>query len=150
MKIAIISDTHGHIEDRVLEVFRGAEAIFHAGDIGSFRVIEVLSSIAPVYGVSGNMDGMEIRRRFPAKDLVEFGGHSFYLIHEPRLLDIDPGAAGVDSVIFGHTHSPLIERRDGVLFINPGSASLPRYKRPPTVICCEMEGGRLVPSLITL
>ena len=150
MKIGIISDTHGRLAEKVLDVLDGIDVIFHAGDIGSLSVVDALESVAPVFGVCGNMDGIEIAKRFPRRDLVELAGECFYIIHEPYLLDIDPKTAGVDCVIFGHTHIPLIEKRDGVLFINPGSASVPKYKNPPTVAVCEIKEGSLKPSILSL
>ncbi len=149
-KIGILSDTHGRMPAKALDVFKEADAIFHAGDIGSLSIIEALESIGPVYAVSGNMDGSEIRRRFPRKDLIEIGRYCFYLIHEPHLLDIEPATAGVHCVVFGHTHVPFKEERDGVLFINPGSASLPGYKNPPTVALCSLDRQGIKAEIVSL
>ncbi len=150
MNIAVLSDTHGNLSEKALDVIKGADSIFHAGDIGSLWIVEALESIAPVFAVSGNMDTTEIRRRFPRKDFIELDGCCFYLIHEPYLLDIDPAAAGVDCVVFGHTHRPLIDERDGVLFVNPGSVSLPGYKNPPTLALLRIDDHKIKPQIVTL
>ena len=150
MKIGILSDTHGRLPAKALDVLKEADAIFHAGDIGSLSVIEALETIGPVHAVSGNMDGNEIRRRFPRKDVIEIDKYCFYLIHEPHLLDIDPATAGVHCVIFGHTHVPFKEERDGVLFINPGSVSLPGYRNPPTLALCSLDLHGIKAEIVSL
>jgi len=150
MKIGIISDTHGRLSGKVLELFSGVEAIFHAGDIGSPKVIDALEELAPVYAVRGNMDYGPLATRFPRKEFVELDDLFFHIIHEPHLLDIDPAAAGIDCVIFGHTHEPYCKEKDGVLFINPGSASLPRYGQSPSVACCTIDGKIITPKIYPL
>ncbi len=150
MKIGIISDTHGRLSDKVLELFKGAEAIFHAGDIGSPKVIEALEELAPVYAVSGNMDFGTLAERFPRKDYIELDGLFFHIMHEPYLLDIDPAAAGIDCVIFGHTHEPFCQERQGVLFINPGSATFPKRGNSPSVACCNIKDKKITPVIYTL
>ncbi len=149
MKIGILSDTHGRLPSRVLDLFDDVDLIFHAGDIGSLEVIEALESLAPVHAVSGNMDGGTISRRFPRKDMIEAGKMCFYLVHEPYNIDIDPVAASVNCVIFGHTHQVTIEEKGSVLFLNPGSVCLPR-RGPATVIKCLLSGNRLKPEIMTL
>ena len=150
MKIGIISDTHGSLPQKVLTLFKGVKAIFHAGDIGSFSVIEDLADIAPVYAVAGNMDRGALAKRFPKTDLIELNDFCVYMIHELYLLDIDPATAGVNCVIFGHTHTPHIEEKGGVLFVNPGSASIPRFGQSPSVMVCHVKGKDLHPTLLKL
>lgn len=148
MKIGIISDTHGSLPQKVFGLFEGVKAIFHAGDIGSFSVIEDLADIAPVYAVAGNMDRGALAKRFPKTDLIEIDDFCIYMVHEPYLLDIDPVAAGINCVIFGHTHAAHIEKKEGVLFLNPGSASIPRFGQRPSVMVCHMDGKDIRPVLL--
>ncbi len=132
-KIGIISDTHGVLPDGCAEIFQGCQAILHAGDIGEIGILDQLGAIAPVTAVRGNMDFGRAFQHLSRREMVQVGGVSFYLIHEPFLLDIDPGQAGVDCVVFGHTHMPTAEKRDDLWFINPGSASRPKQGMAPTV-----------------
>ena len=150
MKIGVISDTHGVLPEGVLDLFQGADAILHAGDIGPLEIVKELEAAAPVRAVCGNMDYGKVARLYPRTDMFELGGLYFYLMHEPYLLDIDPRAAGVSCVVFGHTHIPTAEEKDGVLFFNPGSASRPKWGRAPTVGMLEIEGGRLKAEIIEL
>ncbi len=151
MKIGIISDTHGNLPEKALELFKGVDAILHAGDIGSTSVIGELEQIAKVFAVAGNMDGAVIRQHFPRKDFIDLDIISLYLIHEPYLLDIEPKAAGIDMVVFGHTHTPYIEKKDGVLFLNPGSVSMPRLGEKPSVMLCDIDENKNVqPKIIYL
>ncbi len=150
MKIGIISDTHGRLSEKVFEHFKGVEAIFHAGDIGSISIIEGLKKIAPVHAVSGNMDRGSLAKRFPKTKLVDLNGFWIYMIHELFLIDVDPDAAGINCVIFGHTHTPHIEKKEGILFINPGSAGVPRLGQRPTVMVCHINGKDMRPILLEL
>ncbi len=150
MKIGIISDTHGRLSDKCKDIFKQVDVIFHAGDIGSLSVIEELEQIAPVYAVCGNMDFGEIAKKYPRTDLIEINNLYFFLMHEPFRLNIDPKAAGVNCVIFGHTHIPEVQEKDGIFYINPGSASLPKWGRNPTVALCDIKGRDIKVDIVEL
>jgi putative phosphoesterase len=132
--IGVVSDTHGLLRPEVLSALAESqphlELILHAGDVGSVAVIDALSTVAPVRAVRGNVDGPPLSRQLPETDLVEVAGVSLYLIHDLARLDLEPVAAGVGAVIFGHSHAPASYRRDGVLFFNPGSAGPRRFDLP--------------------
>ena len=138
--IGVISDTHGLIRPEAVQALRGANLIIHAGDIGKAEVIEALKSIAPVVAIRGNNDKGRWARRFPETAVVEVGKIRIYIIHNVKELEIDPSAAGFCVVISGHSHRPLVLRRGGVLFLNPGSAGPRRFKLPVAVARLRVRG----------
>lgn len=129
MTIALISDTHGLLRPEVAERLAGVDLILHMGDVGKPAVLAGLEAIAPVRAVRGNVDFGELAR-LPATDAVEVYGANAYLLHNLAELDIDPKAAGVDLVLFGHTHAPHDEIKDGVRYVNPGSIGPRRFDLP--------------------
>jgi putative phosphoesterase len=133
-RIGVISDTHGELPDSVLEVFRGVDAIVHAGDCGTGDVVEALEALAPVTAVCGNCDvGGGIL--LPMAANVELGGVRVIVAHRDRDLggSLDPVRAGARVAIIGHSHIAGVGERDGVLWVNPGSPSFPRNGEPPSV-----------------
>jgi uncharacterized protein len=131
--IGLISDTHGLIRPEALDALRDSDLIIHCGDVGDPAVLYVLRSIAPVRAVRGNNDIGAWARSLPAYDVVEIDSHKIYVLHNLSELHLDPDAAGFTAVVSGHSHKPLIEKRHGILFINPGSAGPRRFKLPTTV-----------------
>ena len=129
----VISDTHGLIRPEALRALQGVELILHAGDVGAPEVLTALGTIAPVFPVRGNMDREDWARDLPKTRTVEVGGYSLYLLHDLHGLDLDPAAAGFRVVISGHSHQPAALERNGVFFLNPGSAGPRRFKLPVSV-----------------
>ncbi|RPJ11503.1 MAG: metallophosphoesterase [Desulfobacteraceae bacterium] len=148
--MGIISDTHGRITESALNALAGSELIIHAGDIGEKDVLEKLKSIAPVFPVKGNMDKGAWARGIPGSETVNHGCVSLYILHDISRIDLDPAASGFSAVIFGHTHKPFIDRQNGVLFVNPGSATQPRSNHPPSVALLTVTGGFLEARLVIL
>ena len=145
--VGIISDTHGHLPPEVAEAFAGVDLIIHAGDIGNNEVLEALRAIAPVHAVRGNMDG-GWAHDLPVTEVVEVGEVLIYVLHDAYLLNLDPAAAGFVAVINGHTHRAAVEKRKGVLFLNPGSAS--PHSSSGTVALLRIRGTSLVPEVVEL
>ena len=141
MKIGLISDTHGLVRPEALQALAGVDHIIHAGDIGGADVIEALSGIAPVDVVRGNNDKDPWGAKLPAWLALEFEGVSIHVLHDVKEMDVDPAAAGFRVVIAGHSHKPVVAERDGVLFVNPGSAGPRRFSLPVTVGYLIVEGG---------
>ncbi len=133
MKIGLISDTHGLLRPEALDALAGVERIIHAGDIGGPEVIETLRAIAPVHAVRGNNDKGAWAKELPPWLALEFEGVGIHVLHDVNELDLEPAAAGFHVVIAGHSHKPLIKERDGVLFVNPGSAGPRRFTLPVTI-----------------
>jgi putative phosphoesterase len=133
MLIGVISDTHGLMRPEALAALRGVEHILHAGDVGDVAILDALREIAPVTAIRGNVDVSGACAKLPATDVVELGGHLFYLVHSVHDLDINPKAAGVAMVVSGHSHKAKVEVKDGVIYFNPGSVGPRRFSLPVTV-----------------
>lgn len=129
-RIGLISDTHGLLRPEALAFLQGSDFIVHGGDIGSPDILEQLGRIAPVTAVRGNNDREAWAMQVPETDFLQVGALFLYALHDLALLDIDPAAAGVRVVVSGHSHKPRVEERDGVLFVNPGSAGPRRFSLP--------------------
>lgn len=126
----MISDTHGLLRPEVLEYLDDCDLILHAGDIGKVEVVDALSNLAPLRAIRGNVDRGAWAERFPETDIVEVESVRLYVIHDLNALSLDPVAAGFHVVVSGHSHRPRCERRNGVLYVNPGSAGPRRFSLP--------------------
>ena len=131
--IGVISDTHGLLRPEALDALRGATHILHAGDVGDITILEALRAIAPVTAIRGNIDTHGPTAQLPPSEAIELEGRLIYMLHSLAGLDLKPEAAGITVVISGHSHKPKIEPRNGVLYLNPGSAGPRRFKLPITV-----------------
>ena len=128
--IGVISDTHGLLRPEAVSALHSSELIIHAGDVGSPEILYELERIARVRAVRGNVDKGDWATRLPVSDAIEWRGVSIYVVHDIAELDLDPKQAGFAAVVSGHTHVPESAKRDGVLFLNPGSAGPGRFKLP--------------------
>jgi putative phosphoesterase len=141
MLIGVLSDTHGLLRPEVLPALAGVEHILHAGDVGDPTILDRLGEIAPVTAIRGNVDVGGECSLLPATEAVELGGVLVYMLHSLADLDLNPKAAEMGVVVFGHSHQPSVEWRDGVLYLNPGSAGPRRFKLPVTVALLRIEDG---------
>jgi putative phosphoesterase len=153
--IGILSDTHGLLRPEATEALEGVDHILHAGDVGDPSILESLGAIAPVSAIRGNIDSHGPCSRLPATEVIDLNGHTFYMLHDRQALDLDPVAAGFAAIISGHSHRPLIEWRDGVLYLNPGSAGPRRFSLPVslallTIRADSAKAKSLEPRLLTL
>jgi putative phosphoesterase len=148
--IGVISDTHGLLRPQALKALEGVELIIHAGDIGNPQILRLLARIAPVHAVRGNTDRGAWAADLPPTRVVEVGGLHLYVLHELFTLDLDPAAAGLAAVIFGHSHSPHLERKNGVLFLNPGSAGPRRFTLPVSLARLHLKGHNLDADLVDI
>ena len=147
--VGVISDTHGLLQPAAIEVFKGTDLIVHAGDVGKPDILEDLQVIAPVEAVRGNMDVDNWAHKLPETKLIEVGSVLLYVIHDVYKIDIKPAKAGISAIIHGHTHkSSSIEDHNGVLFINPGSATQPRFNSPASVALLHVNEKSLVTQFI--
>jgi putative phosphoesterase len=132
-RIGLISDTHGLLRKEAVEALRGSELILHAGDVGKPEILEQLREIAPVVAVRGNVDKDPWAKALPETAVAEAGTVLIYILHDVKALDLNPAASGFHIVVSGHTHKAGKSERDGVLYINPGSAGPRRFQLPVTV-----------------
>jgi putative phosphoesterase len=147
-RLGVISDTHGLLRPEAVTALTGVELIIHAGDIGNPQVLKALEQIAPVHAVRGNTDRSDWAADLPHTRVVEVGGLLIYVLHELSTLDLDPRAAGFAAVIFGHSHEPQVERKNGVLYLNPGSAGPRRFTLPVSLAVLKVNHNLLSGELI--
>jgi putative phosphoesterase len=148
--VGVISDTHGLLRPEATQALKGAELILHAGDVGNPDVLDRLRAISRTVAIRGNVDTGEWASALPETDVVEIGQLQVYMLHDLARLDLDPKAAGFAAVISGHTHRPHSEVRNGVLYLNPGSAGPRRFNLPLAVARLEVTGDRLSHEIIEL
>ena len=149
-RIGIISDTHGLLRPEALKALRGVDHILHAGDVGEPSILDALRAIAPVTAIRGNIDVGGPCSHLPDTEVVTLHGRTFYMLHDRSALDLDPAAAGFAAVIFGHSHRPAIEWRNGVLYMNPGSAGPRRFSLPISLGLLTIHDGLMEPELVPL
>jgi uncharacterized protein len=148
--VGVISDTHGLLRPEAVAALKGADLIIHAGDVGAPDVIDALRKLAPTFVVRGNVDTRHWAGALPATTDVEVGGLLFHVLHDIAELDLDPAAVGYAAVVYGHSHQPSIDMRDGVLFLNPGSAGPRRFKLPVSIARVIVSGQKLRPEIVEL
>ena len=147
--IGVISDTHGLLRPEAIDCLETCNLIIHAGDIGNPDILEVLGSIAPTFAVRGNVDYGGWVQKLPDKEVVEVSDKFIYVIHQLEALDLDP-AGEFDAVIFGHSHEPERQQKNGVLYFNPGSAGPRRFKLPVTIGRITISENSLESDIISL
>ena len=130
VRVGVISDTHSRVRPEALDYLGDCSLIVHAGDIGKPEVISALEQVAPVVAIRGNIDKDTWAQRFPEVEVAKVDQCHLYILHSLADLDLDPVAAGFGVVISGHSHVPKAEEKDGVLYLNPGSAGPRRFKLP--------------------
>ena len=149
-RIGLIADTHNLLRPEALAALQGVDHLIHAGDIGGPHILAELQRIAPLSVVRGNNDQEPWADAIPERLTLTLGGVTLHVLHDLKQLDIDPAEQGIDVVITGHSHQPLIEERDGRLWINPGSAGPRRFKLPISVALLHLENGAMRAELVAL
>ena len=137
--LGLISDTHGLLRDEALRFLQGSDLILHAGDVGDPRILDRLHELAPVISVRGNVDTGDWAQTLPLTEAVEIDGAKIYMLHILQDLNLDPRVAGFAIVISGHSHKHGQSEKDGVLYINPGSAGPRRFQLPVTVAKLDLR-----------
>jgi uncharacterized protein len=145
--VGIISDTHGYFDPRLEAAFAGVEAIVHAGDVGGAHILEALRAVAPLHAVYGNNDekaggyGLRLHEDFTLDSV------RFHLVHQLPHARPEPDA---QVVVYGHSHRPIVERRDGRLYVNPGAAGRAGFHRIQTVALMTIDNGEIDVRIIEL
>ncbi|HEX7048084.1 MAG TPA: metallophosphoesterase family protein [Gammaproteobacteria bacterium] len=148
MNIGVISDTHGLLRPEALDALRGSERILHAGDIGTPAILAELETIAPVTAIRGNNDYEEWAKDIAEREIIECEGARIFMLHDRK--ELNGVAEDYDVVIAGHSHKPSIEERDGVLYVNPGSAGPRRFSLPVSVARLTVKNGKAEAEIIEL
>jgi uncharacterized protein len=141
--VGVISDTHGLLRPEALAALRGSDCIIHAGDIGDPAILTQLGKLAPVTAVRGNVDREGRAGKIHPTNVLEVRGVTIYILHNLNELDLKPEAAGFDVVVYGHTHVAKAEKKNGVLYFNPGSAGPRRFRLPVTVGRLTVKDGKV-------
>ena len=150
IRIGLISDTHGLLRPEALDALRGSDHIVHAGDIGDAGILAALAALAPVTAIRGNNDNAAWATGLTDAVAIELGGRAIYVLHDLKTLARHPPPTPPDVIISGHSHKPSIELRDGVLFVNPGSAGRRRFRLPITVAELRIGEGRVEAVVLPL
>jgi putative phosphoesterase len=150
LRVGLISDTHGLLRPEAKAFLQGSDRIVHGGDIGDPGILEHLAEIAPVTAVRGNNDKGDWAKRLRETEMLQLGSVWLYAIHDLAQLDMAPAAAGIRVVVSGHSHQPLVEERDGVLYVNPGSAGPRRFKLPIAVGELVVDGDSVSARIVEL
>ena len=150
MLIGVISDTHGLLRPEAIAALRGSDYVIHAGDVGDPSILDALAEIAPVTAVRGNVDHGDWANKLPATNVLEVGKVSIYVLHNLQDLDLKPEAAKFSAVVFGHSHVPEQEEKNGVLYFNPGSAGPRRFRLPISVGRLRLVNGKLSSEIVNL
>jgi putative phosphoesterase len=148
--IGVISDTHGLLRPEALAALEGSNYIIHAGDIGDPQILDKLTAIAPLTAVRGNVDHGEWAQKIPVTNVLEIGEVSIYALHSLQTLDLKPEAAKFAAVVYGHSHVPKQELKNGVLYFNPGSAGPRRFRLPVSVGRLTIEDGKIEAKILLL
>ena len=158
VRIGVISDNHGYLDEEILTIFAGVDHIIHAGDVMDAAILTALRTIAPVTAVSGNLDSGDLADELPREATGEVGGVRFVVAHKPRRLlkrlasgkiSVGDDNADPDLVVWGHLHTPTASWIDGVLHLNPGTASAPDEEDDgPTVAIVEATPNGLAVEFV--
>ena len=147
-RIGLISDTHGLLRPGAVAALAGCDVILHAGDVGKPEVLAGLRAVAPVTAIRGNVDRGDWADALPETAQMIFGGVTVHMLHDRAALPFVPPPDTGWVIVSGHSHQPSISEKDGVLFINPGSAGPRRFRLPVTVAIMEIEDGRARARLV--
>ena len=130
LRIGLVSDTHGLLRPPVLDFLAGSDHIVHAGDIGDPAILDALRRLAPLTAVRGNNDVGAWAAALRDAESPQLGAIRLHVLHDLATLARHPAPAGVRVVGSGHSHQPRVFERDGVLYVNPGSAGPRRFRLP--------------------
>jgi len=150
MDVAVIPDTHGLLRPEVVEQLQSCDHIIHAGDIGSFEVVEQLQELAPLSMVRGNVDTAAWALAIPQTDFFQLDAIMMYCLLDLQQLDLDPVAAELKLVITGHAHQPALFEKDGVMYLNPGSIGPRRFSLPISMAKIKLQDDQLDVTFIEL
>lgn len=150
LRVGVISDTHGLLRPQATAALAGCDYLVHGGDIGNAAILDELVVMAPLTVVRGNNDRAGWACAVPATARLAVGSVIIYAIHDIASLPLDPAAEGIAVVVYGHSHKPKMETKNGVLYINPGSAGRRRFSLPVSVAELLIDGTSVSARIIEL
>ncbi len=150
MIVGVISDTHGLLRPEALNALKDSSLIIHAGDVGKLEVLDALNEIAPVIAVRGNIDRGTWAEELPLTRAINIGCSNIFVLHDLGKLDFHPEATDFQVVISGHSHKPKEESKNGVIYLNPGSAGPRRFNLPVCVALLEFKKEGITNRFIKL
>jgi uncharacterized protein len=150
VRVGVISDTHGLLRPEAENALLGSDFIVHAGDIGDAGILGRLSAIAPTTAVRGNNDVDPWALHIAKTELLQVGGVRIHVIHDIADLLRAPSPGSFDVVVSGHSHRPRVEWRDGILYLNPGSAGPRRFRLPISLARLDIVNDTIIPTLLEL
>ncbi|MGC3981720.1 MAG: metallophosphoesterase family protein [Steroidobacteraceae bacterium] len=150
MRVGLISDTDGLIREEALAFLWGCDQIVHAGNIGGPEILDALQNIAPVIAVRGSNDNGAWAGELPEVRQLQLGSATAYVLHDMARLDTDPLPEGISLVICGHSHRSIVQRRDGITYVNPGSAGPRRFNLAVSVAELIINKNKVTPRIISL
>src|ERR1019366_1451690 len=150
MIVGVISDTHGLLRPDALHALKNSDVIVHAGDIGAHEILLKLEKVSPVTAIRGNIDHAPWTRKIPLTNVLDADSRLIYVVHNLAELDLNPEAAGIAAVVYGHSHVAKQEVKNGVLYFNPGSAGPRRFRLPVTVGRLIVSNGRITGEIVEL
>jgi putative phosphoesterase len=168
MIIGLLSDTHirvpgyraelsqlsaSTLPHQIKEAFQGVDLILHAGDIYTLPILDELETIAPILASEGDDDPFEIMndKRVKWKHVIKVGGVTIGLAHQQETWSLEELEKTPDVIVFGHLHKPSLEKRDGTLWVNPGSPTFPNYQHElGTVALLNIKAGKVEAKIVQL
>jgi hypothetical protein len=152
MKVGILSDTHGYIDDRMLHYLQPCDEIWHAGDIGTLEVTNQLAGLKPLRAVYGNIDGGNLRKEFPLDNVFELQGVKVLITHiAGKALSYDLRVRELIKLhnpkilVCGHSHilKVIFDKKHNLLYVNPGAAGVHGFHKVRTLVRMELENGNV-------
>ena len=149
MRVGILSDTHGLLRPRVLELLAGCDRLLHAGDVGDPAVLVALRAVAPLEAVRGNVDQGGELDRLPHSTRGMLGELPFGMVHRQEDVPAE-WTERLRLVVFGHSHRPELAWRGRCLLLNPGACGQRRFALPLTLAIVTVVGERPVPEIFAV
>ena len=156
MRVVLLSDTHGHLDETILAQVRLADEVWHAGDVGPGSILADLAACAPTLrAVYGNIDDARLRREIPRDQVFTAAGLRVFMTHiggypgryaPAARAELDARAGGVDLFVCGHSHILRVmpDRKRGLLHMNPGACGVHGFHKVRTMLRFRIDGARVV------
>ena len=146
----MISDTHNILRAEAVNALENTDLIIHSGDICKQEILDELRKLAPIIAVKGNNDKGLWAGELPDFHSLEVGGVAVYIIHDIKELNLYPAPLGTKLIVYGHSHKPSLTERDGIIYLNPGSAGPRRFSLPVSIAILKITSGEIKAEIVPL